>query len=409
MFKFGNDSEKKSIIVLKKVFCVVLTLSLIVTVFTISATAGEYTDVNKSKYHLANWYGLDELPYGDDSGVLYLHTYTDRNIDLTLVFDKCTPLSQFNGNVFVDNFDTNSITKNFVLSHLFSIRADTTSKHLVVSFISDSPVLYTYGNTGENWKTLPYTSVSQRITLVGRKHGDSQSDTSYTRVYRPCYVYLDVDLSLYGFDITSKNPLKVYSNKIAIADIAHDFTKDSLELSVVNLQRPQDSQFPAFYVAFDTRYVFYSFACYPTSECLRDWQLFANENKNFQELFNKLSELDNLGYNLGTMLQLQFEQNDKLGQMNDTLNQIMHPEDYPENGLLNDKSYSDSVDGLLGNIKSDTSASQYITSLSASFIVIRGIWDKIVNSFGFSAVIGLLLFLAFVAYLLGRALKGRSS
>ena len=72
MFKFGNDYEKKSIIVLKKVLCVVLTLSLIVTVFTISVTAGEYTDVNKSKYHLANWYGLDELPYGENSGVVYL-------------------------------------------------------------------------------------------------------------------------------------------------------------------------------------------------------------------------------------------------------------------------------------------------------------------------------------------------
>lgn len=408
MFKFGNDYEKKSIIVLKKVLCVVLTLSLIVTVFTISVTAGEYNDVNKSKYHLANWYGLDELPFGDDSGVLYLHTYTDRNIDLTLVYDKCTPLSQFNGNVFVDDFDTNSISKNFVLSHLFSIRANTSTKHLVVSFISDNPVFYTYGNTGEDWKTLPWTSISQRITLVGPKHGDSQSDTSYTRVYRPCYVYLDVDLSLYGFDITSKNALKVYSNKIAIQDIASDFTKDSLELSTINLQRPLDSQHGAYYIPFVSRYVSYMFACYPTSECLRDWQLFANENRNFQELFDKLSELDNLGFNLGTLLELQFEQNDMLGQMNDTLNQIMHPEDYPADGLLKDKSMSDKLDGVIGNVKIDSSASQYITSLSASFIVIRGIWDKIVNFFGFAPVIGLLLFLAFVAYLLGRALKGRS-
>ena len=86
----------------------------------------------------------------------------------------------------------------------------------------------------------------------------------------------------------------------------------------------------------------------------------------------------------------------------------MHPEDYPSGGLLNDKSYSDQIDGVIGEVKTDTSASQYITSLSASFIVIRGIWDKIVNTFGFASVIGLLLFLAFVAYLLGRALKGRS-
>lgn len=408
MFKFGNDNENKVSTVLKKVLCIALTLALVVTVFTISATAGEYTSVNKSKYHLANWYGLDELPFGTDSGVLYLHTYKDKNIDLTMVFDKCTPLSQFNGNVYVDDFDSNSITKNFVLSHLFSLRADSSSGHLVVSFISDSPVFYTYGNTGEDWHTLPWTSISQRVTLVGLKYGSELPDTSYTPVYRTCYVYLDVDLSLYGFDITSKNLFSAYSNKIAIQDIKSDFYKDSLELSQINLQRPYDSQHGLYYVSFNSRYVPYIYACYPSSECLRDWQLFDNENKNFQALFDRLEELENLNYYIGEMMNLMFEQNEKLDQMNETLNQIMHPEDYPSDGLLNDKSLSDKVDGVIGDIKTDTSASQYITSLSASFIVIRGIWDKIVNTFGFASVIGLLLFLAFVAYLLGRALKGRS-
>ena len=98
MFKFGNDYEKKSIIVLKKVLFVVLTLSLIVTVFTISATAGEYPYINKSKYHLANWYGLDELPYGNDTGVVYLrHNNGKKWIDLSICFDKCTPISQYFG------------------------------------------------------------------------------------------------------------------------------------------------------------------------------------------------------------------------------------------------------------------------------------------------------------------------
>ena len=408
MFKFGNDNENKVSTVLKKVLCIALTLALVVTVFTISATAGEYTSVNKSKYHLANWYGLDELPFGTDSGVLYLHTYKDKNIDLTMVFDKCTPLSQFNGNVYVDDFDSNSITKNFVLSHLFSLRADSSSGHLVVSFISDSPVFYTYGNTGEDWQTLPWTSISQRVTLVGLKYGSELPDTSYTPVYRTCYVYLDVDLSLYGFDITSKNLFSAYSNKIAIQDIKSDFDKDSLNLHQIMLQRPYDSQHGLYYVSFNSRYVPYIYACYPSSECLRDWQLFDNENKNFQALFDRLEELENLNYYIGEMMNLMFEQNEKLDQMNETLNQIMHPEDYPSDGLLNDKSLSDKVDGVIGDIKTDTSASQYITSLSASFIVIRGIWDKIVNTFGFASVIGLLLFLAFVAYLLGRALKGRS-
>ena len=116
----------------------------------------------------------------------------------------------------------------------------------------------------------------------------------------------------------------------------------------------------------------------------------------------------NLYFSLGNIEGAIYEQNEMINQMNDTLSQIMHPEDYPAGGLLNDKSFSDKLDGVLGDINTDTSASQYITSLSASFIVIRGIWDKIVNSFGFAPVIGLLLFLAFVAYLLGRALKGRS-
>lgn len=406
MFKFGNDNEYKFGTVLKKVLCIALTLALVVAVFTISATAGEYTSVNKSKYHLANWYGLDELPYGNDTGVVYLHTFTTKNIDLTITFDKCTPMSQYVGSLdSPSNYDNNVIIKDFVCSHLWGIKLKTSNGHFLFSCVSDSPILYTYGNTGENWKTLTWSYVS---TPVYRSFETVDGSLGTQPSYKTCYVYLDIDLSTIGFNVSSGSLYSVRSNYLAIDNLSGNYTKNNTELYAISFQRPLDSQANEYRLDTSSTWVPYLFSCYPTSSCLRDWQLFDLENKNFKKILDCLSTLDDLYFSLGGIEGAIYDQNEKLDQMNETLNQIMHPEDYPSGGLLNDKSYSDKVDGLLGDVKSDTSASQYITSLSASFIVIRGIWDKIVNSFGFAPVIGLLLFLAFVAYLLGRALKGRS-
>lgn len=406
MFKFGNDNEYKVGTVLKKVLCIALTLALVVAVFTISATAGEYTSSNKSKYHLANWYGLDELPYGNDTGVVYLHTYTTKNIDLTITFDKCTPMSQYVGSLnSPSNYDNNVIIKDFVCSHLWGIKLKTSNGHFLFSCVSDSPILYTYGNTGENWKTLNWSYIS---TPVYRSFETVDGVLGTQPSYKTCYVYLDIDLSTIGFNVSNGSLYSVRSNYLAIDNLSGNYTKNNTELYAISFQRPLDSQSSEYRLDTSTTWVPYIFCCYPSSDCLRDWQLFDNENKNFKELFNRLSELENLSYYMGSILNLMYDQDSKLDQMNNTLDQIMHPEDYPTDGLLKDKSMSDKLDGVIGNVKTDSSASQYITSLSASFIVIRGLWDKIVNSFGFAPVIGLLLFLAFVAYLLGRALKGRS-
>lgn len=412
MFKFGNDYEKKSIIVLKKVLCVVLTLSLIVTVFTISVTAGEYNDVNKSKYHLANWYGLDELPYGENSGVVYLKFHNGSKwIDLTICFNKCTPMAQYVGSLdSPSNYENNVIIKDFACSHLWGLKSGlkvSLGNSFYFSCVSDSPVLYTFGNTGENWKELKWSYVS---TPVYRDFETVDGQLGTLPSYKTCYVYLDVPLSTIGFHMQTDARWYCYSNQLMVNNLSGNYTKDNIDLIAITYNVPRDSQYSGTdsYNTAKTDVAEYAYACYPSSDCLRDWQLWDLENKNFKKISDSLSNLDNFYFSLGNIEGAVYEQNEMLNQMNDTLNQIMHPEDYPTDGLLKDKSLSDKVDGLLGDVKTDTSASQYITSLSASFIVIRGLWDKIVNSFGFAPVIGLLLFLAFVAYLLGRALKGRS-
>lgn len=415
MFKFGNDYEKKSFTVSKKCLCIVLTLLIVVTVFTISATAGQYTYINQSKYHLANWYGLDELPYGNDTGVVYLRHHNGKKwIDLTICFDKCTPMSQYLGSLDDSvNYEDNSIIKDFNCSHLWGLKSGGAlapdANRFLFSCVSDSPILYTYGNTGEDWKTLPWTYVStpvQRSTW----NADLQNGNVYPGTfpsYKTCYVYLDVDLSSYGFIPKSMTKYWVYSNKLMVNNLSGNYEKDNVDFYGVTFNIPYDSQYSgsSTYFSQGNEITEYALACYPSSDCLRDWQLMAKENSWYTKFFDSLKRIED---NQQKTLSFQTDVKAKLDEMNDTLSQIMHPEDYPSGGLLKDKTYSDKVDGLLGDVKTDTSASQYITSLSASFIVIRGLWDKIVNSFGFAPVIGLLLFLAFVAYLLGRALKGRS-
>lgn len=414
MFKFGNDYEKKSIIVLKKVLCVVLTLSLIVTVFTISATAGQYTYINQSKYHLANWYGLDELPYGNDTGVVYLRYHNGSKwIDLTICFDKCTPISQYLGSLDdSNNYQSNSIIKDFNVTHLWGLTAShyttngVTYNSFALSVVSDSPVLYTYGNTGENWKQLPWNYVStpvQRSTWNYDLQNGNVFPGSFPS-YKTCYVSLNTVLP--GFYFSNNTTYWIYSNKLMVNNLSGNYSKDNVDFYGMTFNIPKDSQYSGSTFIFpDGTDVFdYALACYPSSEALRDWQLMAKQNSWYTKFFDSLSKIE---ANQQKTLTFQTDVKSKLDEMNDTLNQIMNPEDYPSGGLLNDKSYSDKVDGVIGDISTDTSASNFINTLSASFIVIRGIWDKIVGIFGLYSVIGLLLFLAFTAYLFGRALKGR--
>lgn len=380
--------------------CVLLTLSLVTTVFFIPVHAANNTAFNFSKYHLANWYGLDELPFGDDSGVVYLRTYNGQKwVDLTICFNKCTPLYDFNGKVSTADYDGNSIIKNFTLSHLWGLKTGDKAhgNSFYFSCVSDSPIYYTYGNVGENWNTVPWSYVSQRVKLVQPEEPDTATSTP---VYRTVYVYLDVSLGSLGFNVGSEQTWWVYSNKVMINNLSGNYEKDCLELHAITFNTPKDSEYSGCsnYNLAKTDVLDYAFACYPSSACLRDWQLFSLESQyfdSFNYLFMDISD---------TLLYI----SDNTAEILECMKTIATGgEPYPNGGLLNDSTYSDSIDSAMGSISTDTSAANYIKSLSASFMVIKGLWDKIVNIFGLYPVIGLLLFLAFTAYLLGRALKGR--
>lgn len=405
-----NSSDKFSKLrtVLFKVLCIVLTLSLVTTIFTISATAGVYTDVNKSGYHIANWFGLDELPYGTDTGVFYMRVefYDSRypnedpgHKDLTFFFNKLSILDNFRGNLTTDDLKK-TLVNQFSDSHCFSVKL--VGADLKVSFISDSPVYYTWG---DSWDTFIEIPASQRSIPISITDTQGNLTSTFVNYY---YAY-DVSM-LEHFDWNSNNVFKCYFLSNVMLLDWNSFS--SSELIKFNYKNPLMSQFidnggslyrytgitPTSTYDFGTPSYFYR--AFPTSECLRDWQLYKMENSKFDELISALSASDYSG--LLTRIA------DNTDEIKDSVNKILNPEAYPDSGMLNDNTYSSQVDGVVGDVEVNTDASEYITTLSASFIVIRGIWDNIVNSFGFAPVIGLLLFLAFVAYLLGRALKGRS-
>lgn len=400
-----------------KVISLVLTLVLVVAVFSISAFAGEYTDVNKSKYHLANWYGLNELPYGENSGVVYLKGWNGSKwLDLTICFNKCTPLAEVvgdSGSVFDSTGITNNaIIDNFTYDHMWGLKSGDTANgnSFYFSCITDSPVYYTYGNTGEQWKTMTWSYVSE-VVYVSRYSYTYDSELEHNIIsvepqkqYRTVYVYLDVSLGSLGFDVVTGTGKAwyVYSNYLMINNLSGNYEKDTYELHAISFNTPKDSNYTGNYQYPSTKQdvYYYAYACYPTSDCLRDWQLYSLESKKYDLLNEMLPSLEQQLYFIS----------DNTSEIVDLLQTIVTGgEDYPSGGLLNDKTYSDKVDSVMGSISSDTSAGDYIKTLSSSFVVIKGIWNKIVDLFGLYSVIGLLLFLAFTAYLLGRALKGRDS
>lgn len=421
MFNSSNDKVNNVHKVPLKVLCTFLTLALVITGFIIPVSAGQYTDHNRSNYHLANWYGLDELPYGNDSGVVYLKTYNGTKwVDLTICFNKCTPLVEVVGSLGsvtnTDGSQESALIDNFTYSHIWGLKSGAVSNgnSFFFSCISDTPVYYTYGNTGEDWKTLPWSYVSQAVYTTQTRFssdgsgGEVSANDSAVKRYRTVYCYLDIDLGKYGFSIPSDTRWWCYSNKLMTNNVSDNYKKDYRNLYAISFNTPQDSKYNGntSYNLAKTDVTSYAYCCYPSSECLRDWTRWDQENSYYQLFFQQLNAISNMQDQM--FEQLQYISEDTL-EIKELLKNIASGgKDYPSYGLLNDKTYSDQVDGVMGDIKTDTSSSQYIANLSASFIVIRGIWDKIVNTFGFAPVIGLLLFLAFVAYLLGRALKGRS-
>lgn len=405
MLKSSNDKVNNVHKVPLKVLCTFLTLALVITGFIIPVSAGQYTDHNRSNYHLANWYGLDELPYGNDSGVVYLKTYNGTKwVDLTICFNKLTPLSDYVGSLAdADDYNKdNIIIKEFTYNYMWGLQSGARSNgnSFYFSCISDTPVYYTYGNTGEDWKTLPWSYCS---SVVRHDKGDG---STIVPSYKTCYVYLDVDLGKYGFSIPSDTRWWCYSNKLMTNFLSSNYQKDNVDLFAITFNTPCDSQYKGT-TSYNTAKtdVEYAYCCYPSSECLRDWTRWDQENSYYQLFFQQLNAISNMQDQM--FEQLQFISEDTLEIKELLKNIATGGQEYPADGSFTDDSLSSKVDSIIGDINTSNNDWQFIQTLSSSFIVIRGLWDKIISLFGLYGVIGLLLFLAFTAYLLGRALKGR--
>lgn len=412
MFNSCNDK----VLFVRKIFCTFLTLCLVITGFFVSALAGEYTGINKSKYHLANWYGLDELPYGNDTGVVYLKTHNGvKWIDLTICFNKCSPLVDFIGDLGsatdTDTSQNQALIDNFNYTHIWGLKSGATSNgnSFYFSCISDSPVYYTYGNTGEDWKTFPFTYVSQAVWTSQKKPPANEISDSTVKRYRTIYCYLDIDLGNYGFRVNSGSKWFCYSNKLMTNNVSGNYQKDYRELYAITFNTPLDSQYEGAdnYNTAKTDVLEYAYACYPSSDCLRDWSLWNLENNSYNVLLNAINNVYDIE---SQQLEYLIYVSEDTYQIRQLLQEISTGgQEYPSGGSFSDDSLSSQVDGVLGDVQVNTNDSQFIHTLSSSFIIIRGLWDKIVEMFGLYGVIGLLLFLAFAAYLLGRALKGRDS
>lgn len=382
---------------ISKILSLILCVALVSAVYFVPASATHSNYNNKSDYWLANWYGLDELPYGSDTGVVYIYwaNFQDTNSvygrgDLTLCFDKCTYMERYHGDVSasIGGIDY-VILDDYPNSHIWGMKS---GSNFSFTCISDHPVLYTWSNTGEDWKQLPWTyCFTSEYTSVADGTGIYTTTTTL-------YVYVDINLnSVCGAQTpTGSYTWGLYSNSLMVNNLSGNWDKTEDYSVTFNVPKDSHNKFNNWNNAIaDCPYIF---EAYPTTAALMDWDLYYIENAIYNTLSNYLKSIDDTLY-----MQL-----DELYVISDTLQAILDGQDYPEGGLFNNTSDSDVIDGAIGEISSDTSAADYIHTLAVSFEFIRKLWDKIVGVFGFGSIIGLLLFLAFVAYLLGRALKGRS-
>ncbi len=370
-----------------------------------SAFAGEYTDVNKSGYHLANWWGLDELPFGEDSGVLYLkgskiENNVQKDVDLTICFDKFSALDIYNGTIQRPGGE-NIILQNYTISHLWNATFTFVSSKNSLTFrcYSDSPVYYMYGNTGESWKEIP----AEQTQFTSATLDDTMPD-GYGFVERLAY-YTVVNLVDIGFTLSSNS--FAMSNQLQCAN----FTNDTDVFSFVT---PTNDG--SLYNISWNDVIPYIYRAYPTSECLRDWQLYAMENEQYEFLNNKVSIL--LGVadaQLGWLEFISMDVMENLPSINQTLMDIKHilvslysgpPFDDPTD---DNTDFSDSVGSYFGkdNQIPDSGSNTVAQNFGSAFLFIRNQFDKLIDLTDTRYIIIFLLGMAFIAYTLGRVIKNK--
>lgn len=402
----------KSKSIIQRIFATFLILSLTLCYFTIGVSAADYSESNDTVYVAADYWGLEELPFGVNTGVVqfqYNEGYLTLYFDRLSIFDKA-------------NYDTIGVDFESMYSedHYWKVLYDDTSGKLdyLFSCTSDSPIYYktTYSANGSFSSTIGQLS-SSVVPFYMYFDGDPVQENIAFKVFTLEDYRLSNLVPDWTIDI-SLGSRRVYSNCFQIDATSNIF------------YYPYRASGPTNWI--NGKNVGYNIKYYPSVEYLQNVSLRDSILDEFFKVRTELIDINNYLYNgnvyleqmsmylanIDTMTQsIQFLLDVYLPLLNYNLGEILTkldeiktgPEYDSSQGIGSNTEFGDAVGGLIGNTEvPDSGVNTIKNDLRSSFLLIRNVFETIVfDWFPLGYVITFLLGLSFIAYVLGRVIKNK--
>lgn len=408
---------------MRKLVILISTFSLVaVTLFytSVPAFASNYVGMNDTVYKSADYWSIEELPYGEDTGVIqFQYSSTDY---LTIYFDKLS---------IYDNYQSIPYDRlfRFAYDHYWSCFWSNESGvwDYKLNIASDSPIYYkrVYAANGV------FSSSLGSLTTMSVYHLDNidEGTSVLTEVNYPVYTLNDYSLnslvSQFGWSIPDdQNSRRIYSNCYQVSEKTIDGDFYYLPY-IAGGVHPTPT---------NGRQVGYNIKYYPNTEYLSDLGIRDTLLKQYNELVsidsttNKIySELLTVNVYLQGIRTYLYEANAKLLNIYNLetqefkkidsnlldikglLTQILNGPGYDSSqGIGSNTEFGDSVGGLMQDTEVPAvGTDSIVTNLGNSFLFIRTMFDRITIDLNLVYVISFLLGLSFVAYVLGRAIRNK--
>lgn len=398
-----------------RIFATFLILSLTLCYFTIGVSASDYSESNDTVYVGADYWGLEELPFGVDTGVVQFQYEQGY---LTLFFDELS---------IYDNYDKyfDNETYSFVYDHYWSAYWDNSSGawDYKINIMSDSPIYYkkAYFENGVFSSSIgTLTTETVWYSTIGVEGGSVVEGLDF-----PVYLLEDYSVNslVSGWTLgSSASSRSVYSNCYQISQRTINGYP-----YYIPARAGGASATPT-----NLNQIGYLVKYYPSVEYLQNvsmrdsilteffrvqtelidiYQQMYNANVYLEQMYYLLYDVDTFVVGMHSLLDSYLPLlNYNLGEILEKLDEIKTGPEYDSSqGIGSNTEFGDSVGGLIGNTDvPDSGIGSIKNDLQSSFLAIRTIFDSIVfDWFPLGYVITFLLGLSFIAYVLGRVIKNK--
>lgn len=390
-----------------RIFATFLILSLTLCYFTIGVSASDYSESNDTVYKSADYWGLEELPYGVDTGVVQFQY--DQGY-LTLYFDRLSIYDDFDISIFNE-------TWSFIYDHYWSAYWDNSSGawDYKINIMSDSPVYYKKSYTSNGI----FSSSIGSLTTETVWYPDGNSGIEF-----PVYLLEDYSLSslVSGWTLNSNQAnRRVYSNCYQISQRTINgypyYIPARAGGSTVNPSNLSQ-------IGYNVEY-------YPSVEYLQNVSLRYSILDEFYKVRTELIDVNSHLYNVNVYIEeiamyianistmtesIQFLLDMYLPLLNYNLGEILEkldeiktgPEYDSSQGIGSNNEFGEAVGGLTENTDVPNIGTESITTnLGNSFLFIRNMFNRITGEFKLNYVIAFLLGMSFIAYTLGRVISNK--